>query len=485
MIIVFLPAFFYMSARMLMTQKNWSIRAQQYARKIEELQKEDKLIEQGGDVGGQFQPGIDQVRAELNKLTVDRQRVWYKCDPQVSVNRQTHTATIKVTIDQPNPSGIANKSILYAFEDVPAAQQGRYLGEFKVTAVSDKDKQITLEPAFILTPADLKKLAEAKKPWNLYDSLPHDNHDILEQLSEQDKKAILPADSAEEYIEDGKPAPQGAPAGNIVDGKYVRPLRDYGYLFDAYRMKITELVDREQSAMRDKQMVEDTLADAKLQVQFWQKQGTVVKAILAEMVRQRDAVAAHLDNLQKKIAEAKAAITELIKNNKAMAGQIAKIQLDATRRMMSAPAPWRNLPTGKNKGVGIYDRDYYRRNQPGFSLRMPQSMVMTLILINAALFLIDGLLFERTHDLTRILELSSDTLWRPWMWWQFITYGFVHGSVMHILMNMLQLWFLGAGRGTDLRQQGIPTHLSGDVADWFACLRPGFRGYQCNYASGK
>jgi hypothetical protein len=330
MIIVFLPAFFYMSARMLKTQKNWSVRAEQYAKKIKELQNEDKVTQQGGDVGGEFKPGIEQVRAELNKLTVDRQRVWYKCDPQVNVNRQTHAATIKVTIDQPNP-GISNKSILYVFEDVPAAQQGRYLGEFKVTAVADK--QITLEPAFKLTPADEKKLAEAKKPWNLYDSLPHDNHEILEQLSEQDKKAMLPADSAEEFIKDGKPAAEGVPSGNTVDGKYARSLRDYGYLFDTYRMKITELVDRQESIKRDNQMVEETLADAKIQVQFWQKQGTVAKALVAEMVRQRDAVTAHLDKLQKKIAETKTAITELIKNNKAMAGQIAKIQLDATRRI--------------------------------------------------------------------------------------------------------------------------------------------------------
>ncbi|MGA2799360.1 MAG: rhomboid family intramembrane serine protease [Thermoguttaceae bacterium] len=113
---------------------------------------------------------------------------------------------------------------------------------------------------------------------------------------------------------------------------------------------------------------------------------------------------------------------------------------------MSALAPWPNLPTGKNNGVGIYDRDYYRRSQPGFSLRMPQSMVITLIIINAALYLIDGLLFQHNHNLTRFLELSSDTLRQPWMWWQFITYGFVHDpySVMHIFMNMLQLWFLGA-----------------------------------------
>ena len=130
-------------------------------------------------------PASSRFAAELYKLTVDRQRVWYKCDPQVNLNRQTGTVSIKVTVDQPSPSGIANKNILYAFEDV-AAPQGRYLGEFKVTAVADK--QITLEPAFKLTPDDLKKLAEAKKPWNLYDSLPHDSHEtpIITQRAGQE-----------------------------------------------------------------------------------------------------------------------------------------------------------------------------------------------------------------------------------------------------------------------------------------------------------
>jgi preprotein translocase subunit YajC len=317
LIIVCLLGFFYMSARMLKTQKNWSILAEQYNKQISEKQKEDKVTEEGGMVGGKFGPGIEQVRAELNKLTVDRQRVWYKCDSKVDINHQTHTATIKVTVDQPNPSGIAEKSVIYVFEDVPAAQQGRYVGEFKVTAVADKDKQITLEPIFNLTPEDEKKLAEAKRPWNLYDSLPHDNHEILGEL----------------------------PA---VDGKYVRPLRDYAYLFDAYHMKITELIDKEQAVKDDKQMVEGALDDARLQVQFYQKQGTVVKALLAEIARQRDAVAAHLDKLRKKFAEAKAAAAELIKNNKAMAGQIAKIQLDATRRIDERTRAMAQSANGEN-----------------------------------------------------------------------------------------------------------------------------------------
>jgi len=76
---------------------------------------------------------------------------------------------------------------------------------------------------------------------------------------------------------------------------------------------------------------------------------------------------------------------------------------------------------------------------------MPQSMVLTLIIINVVLYLIDGLLFQRDHALTERLALSSDALWHPLFWWQFITYGFVHdpSSIMHILANMLGLWFLG------------------------------------------
>jgi hypothetical protein len=294
LIIVCSLAFFYMSARMLKTQKNWSVLAEQYKSQIKKLQDQDELNEEGGTVNGQFKPGIRQVRAELNKITVDRQRVWYNCDPQVSINRQSGEVAIQVTIDQPSPSGIAANTNLYAFESAPAAQQGRYLGEFKVTNVADK--QIKMEPVKLLN-VDRDKLASAKRPWDLYSSLPHDSHEILGQSGEQ------------------------------------RPLRDYAYLFKVYHLMITELTDKEQAAKNDKQKVEEALVDAKVQVKHYQKQTTVVKALLDEISRQRDAVAAHLDILRKKFAETKAAAMEMIKNNKAMAGQIAKIQLDATRRI--------------------------------------------------------------------------------------------------------------------------------------------------------
>lgn len=94
--------------------------------------------------------------------------------------------------------------------------------------------------------------------------------------------------------------------------------------------------------------------------------------------------------------------------------------------------------------MGIYDRDYYRDqpSQPGFL--GPRGVVVTLVLINVALYLIDGLFFGDTHLLTIRLAASDQVLTRPWLWWQLLSYGFVHSpSPGHILFNMLQLWFLG------------------------------------------
>jgi len=99
--------------------------------------------------------------------------------------------------------------------------------------------------------------------------------------------------------------------------------------------------------------------------------------------------------------------------------------------------------------MGIYDRDYYREErEPGLTLQAPQSMVVTLIIINVVLFLANGLFTpaEAVGDwglITRTLAASSETLTKPWLWWQFLTYGFAHADFAHILFNMLGLFFLG------------------------------------------
>ena len=97
--------------------------------------------------------------------------------------------------------------------------------------------------------------------------------------------------------------------------------------------------------------------------------------------------------------------------------------------------------------MGIYDRDYFRQERPGFSLGLPHSAVVTLILLNAAVWVADSLLGgdAHRHGISNLLAARVGTLTHPWLWWQFLTYAFVHDPdhFSHILFNMLVLWFLG------------------------------------------
>jgi len=91
--------------------------------------------------------------------------------------------------------------------------------------------------------------------------------------------------------------------------------------------------------------------------------------------------------------------------------------------------------------MGIYDRDYYREQQPGFTLKAPRTAVTTIILINVALWVVDSLI---GGGLSKLTALEVGALGRPWLWWQFLTYGFTHSlSMGHVLGNMVGLFFLG------------------------------------------
>jgi len=90
--------------------------------------------------------------------------------------------------------------------------------------------------------------------------------------------------------------------------------------------------------------------------------------------------------------------------------------------------------------VGIYDRDYYRDDRPGLSLGAPRSAVVTLIVINIAVYLVDQLFYP----VAGLFALHASSVTHPWLWWQLVTYGFAHAAEpAHVLFNMLALWFFG------------------------------------------
>jgi membrane associated rhomboid family serine protease len=100
--------------------------------------------------------------------------------------------------------------------------------------------------------------------------------------------------------------------------------------------------------------------------------------------------------------------------------------------------------------MGIYDRDYYREEQPGVSIHGPRTVIGWIILINVVIFFADGLLTPRSPSINDFLALHVGDLARPWLWWRFLTYGFAHasfgsypGAFWHIGLNMLGLFMLG------------------------------------------
>lgn len=100
--------------------------------------------------------------------------------------------------------------------------------------------------------------------------------------------------------------------------------------------------------------------------------------------------------------------------------------------------------------MGLQDRGYYREEAAGWQAwerRQNQSVIIPLIVANAVVYLLDAF----TPDgkwLSDHLAITTETLWQPWTWWRFLTYGFAHaplgsGDVLHILGNMLMLYMLG------------------------------------------
>jgi membrane associated rhomboid family serine protease len=66
-----------------------------------------------------------------------------------------------------------------------------------------------------------------------------------------------------------------------------------------------------------------------------------------------------------------------------------------------------------------------------------------LVMINVGIFVLLSLLPDRAHYLVDLRYGLSGGGLAAGYWWQLVTHQFLHGSVIHILFNMVGLWFAG------------------------------------------
>ena len=104
--------------------------------------------------------------------------------------------------------------------------------------------------------------------------------------------------------------------------------------------------------------------------------------------------------------------------------------------------------------MGFHDRDYNQDSygsSKGFPTG-PRMMVTNLVILNAAIFLLELLLTregplpgQKVYWFRDILAVEPGVLTQPWLWWKLVTYGFAHDprSLGHVFWNMFGLWIFG------------------------------------------
>ncbi len=90
--------------------------------------------------------------------------------------------------------------MVFAFDEKPASEGGRYLGEFKVTEATADSPAIKLTPNLPLNDAQGQRLAAAAKDkWTLYTTMPRDDAQPFVDLDDAARQAMLPPESVGEY----------------------------------------------------------------------------------------------------------------------------------------------------------------------------------------------------------------------------------------------------------------------------------------------
>jgi hypothetical protein len=190
--------FIVFAAATLKTHKTWRTAVNDLDKKLKENVAAKELL-QFGDVNKvQQEPNIRNVKAEIGRILLDRGRVWRNCQAGNFDGMSVTVTTASAAADPMaavKPNNIEAKSILYAFKELPNADNtmflpGVYLGEFVATAVTEST--VTLSPTIPLDAYQAQQIRAVNDPWVLYEVLPVDGYEFFAGLSEEQLRTLMP-----------------------------------------------------------------------------------------------------------------------------------------------------------------------------------------------------------------------------------------------------------------------------------------------------
>lgn len=200
------------------------------------------------------QEAVIPVQGMLDRLTIDRGRVWRqvtfvkhsKVQDKDQVQLSLQAAQVSLPANPANPAAAAAQPaalgrslptnlVVYGFHEQLDAE-GRplpvfYLGEYKVTASDEATGGVTLEGTQASLPQHAARIAQGTDSWTLYELLPIDSHtafsapgslpstdSIYGRPDEEKLKELLagsPPEVLKAYLQDGQRAADSDPPESI------------------------------------------------------------------------------------------------------------------------------------------------------------------------------------------------------------------------------------------------------------------------------
>jgi hypothetical protein len=405
-VILFAMCFWYFAMRTLKTHQAWRTNVTAHRDRIEEVEKKTTDVLEGDPEKGR--PSLGGLQIALDTAIFGRGRAWMDCSPRFD----PATGNVEVTVNQPpdqqqpRPHQIETNMVCHAFQglDEPG---GRYMGEFKVTAVDGN--RLTLAPTY--TPSEARKavLQQALPPWALYEVLPTDKNELFATLNEDAIRDLLPAPPrqlqgesnddfqarqlehetlVQEYLQDNKkinpedpPEPERVqvlvkfvkdetdlndqakaalrqidfgqnlvksgivmkvdlPTANElvrlglaqeVERRYQRKLRDYSYLLREFHRELPLLEDHIANMERDRDYMIEANQQADDYVTECRNKDETMRKELALVEKEGQVVSDFRNTLQERLDKVNADIARLREENKRLAAQLAKRQLEAVQ----------------------------------------------------------------------------------------------------------------------------------------------------------
>ena len=190
--------------------------------------------------------GVQQLRIDLGRVLANRGRIWTKCEKQKAEMDRAGSGIMRVSVstDESATNAFTKNLLLYGFDEGDDQSPGKYLGEFRVEAVSEK--QVVLASTTQMVNSLAKNVTESKGPWVFYELMPTDEHEAFANLTDEQKKWIEEDPKkwdSNEHIKDGQADANGK--------KFERSLRDYVAVFRTCEIYRTLFADRWAGAGRD------------------------------------------------------------------------------------------------------------------------------------------------------------------------------------------------------------------------------------------